>query len=269
MFGGERSRARKSMVPPSSAGVRRRRSAGTYGPGDYPVALLYQVPGGGILRQTDDGENGGDGGIHKDAAGRKGSPSSSSSSAAATVATAATAATAARVAWGSIGIREYARIAGDNPAVTSGPPISLGWDYAAEVRLSVEDYEAGHPPRRAYTEMVMPSNVRMWMLSEEWNTTAADMSEAVRAASVVRAARRRTVRTQGSLGDMVAYQLERLGRITGRMLKGRRRTREEYEDWKAGVIARWEREMGQAGEAAGKGIIEDHRTFIEGDPAPT
>merc|ERR1712038_1905772 len=46
------------------------------------------------------------------------------------------------VKFTNIYIREYQRTLGDNPAVSSGPPLSLDWEYDPNEKiLSVDDYE--------------------------------------------------------------------------------------------------------------------------------
>jgi hypothetical protein len=46
-----------------------------------------------------------------------------------------------RVRFSSVQIREYPICIGDNPSSTRGPPITLGWDYATEKELSIEESE--------------------------------------------------------------------------------------------------------------------------------
>ena len=45
------------------------------------------------------------------------------------------------VTFGSIEVREYSRCLGDHPSTSSGPPISLGWDYITKGRFNLFDYE--------------------------------------------------------------------------------------------------------------------------------
>lgn len=45
------------------------------------------------------------------------------------------------VSFGQIEIREYPRCLGDNPSVTVGPPISMGWKHDQAYRLDLSEYE--------------------------------------------------------------------------------------------------------------------------------
>ena len=47
-----------------------------------------------------------------------------------------------RVNFSHVTIREYSRECGDNPSVSSGPPLTLGWDYNEKGKLDIECYEA-------------------------------------------------------------------------------------------------------------------------------
>ncbi|KAL7458392.1 hypothetical protein ACHAWC_009920, partial [Mediolabrus comicus] len=58
--------------------------------------------------------------------------------------------------FGSVNIREYEMILGDNPSVTYGPPVTLDWVPVAESTLPVDEYECQHyHPRKCYNDMYM------------------------------------------------------------------------------------------------------------------
>lgn len=58
--------------------------------------------------------------------------------------------------FGSVNIREYEMILGDNPSVTHGPPVTLNWVPVAESTLPVDGYECQHyHPRKCYNDMFM------------------------------------------------------------------------------------------------------------------
>ena len=67
------------------------------------------------------------------------------------------------VSFDTIEVREHAIILGDNPSVSSGPPLTIAWESHATFHSSVEDYEASRPPRRTKNCMLVPRMVR-----EEW-----------------------------------------------------------------------------------------------------
>ena len=58
--------------------------------------------------------------------------------------------------FGSVNIREYEMILGDNPSVTYGPPVTLDWVPVAESTFPVDEYECQHyHPRKSYNDMCM------------------------------------------------------------------------------------------------------------------
>jgi len=82
---------------------------------------------------------------------------------------------AGSVKFDKVHMREYERTLGDNPAVSAGPPVSLGWHYAPEQELDVEQYESYRPPRRSKQEFAMPAKIREEMLVSEWGCTLPEL----------------------------------------------------------------------------------------------
>merc|ERR1712150_257893 len=71
------------------------------------------------------------------------------------------------VTFGSIEIREHGLTMDVNPAVSSGPAVSLGWEYEdVPTTLSISTFESKRPPRRCKEEMQMPRNYREGLLRE-------------------------------------------------------------------------------------------------------
>ena len=73
------------------------------------------------------------------------------------------------VCFGSVHVRCYYRTLGDNPSVSSGPPLSLSWDYDVESSgycCSIEEWEKGKEPRTR-SQFRMPEEVRTSLLLEE------------------------------------------------------------------------------------------------------
>jgi hypothetical protein len=67
------------------------------------------------------------------------------------------------VSWGTIEMHSHAIQLGDNPAVSRGPPITLGWEKTDYCKLSVDDYESNHEGRRSKQELILPGALR-----EDW-----------------------------------------------------------------------------------------------------
>jgi hypothetical protein len=68
-----------------------------------------------------------------------------------------------KVMFDSLVIHEHAVILGDNPSVSSGPPLAISWEAQRSIHLSLDKYEASRPPRRHSEEMHVPREIR-----EEW-----------------------------------------------------------------------------------------------------
>lgn len=100
------------------------------------------------------------------------------------------------VHFGTITIREYERSLADNPSVTDGPPIGLGWDYdPQEVHLAVDAYEEHKPTPRIKEEFLMPARVREEMLLHEWGHTLRDVRRATQESKEIRKCRERAQHT--------------------------------------------------------------------------
>jgi hypothetical protein len=130
------------------------------------------------------------------------------------------------VAFGSVEVREYARTVGDNPSVSSGPPlayvhcrtnrfcfgllptlvltliilprsfVSLDWEYdPVEQRYTVNDYEAKQGPLRfrSELELAIPRDLREDLLHLEWNVSREAMAAAVRDVIRTKNQRRQTI----------------------------------------------------------------------------
>ena len=70
------------------------------------------------------------------------------------------------LSFSQVEIRQYERILGDNPAVTSGPAVSLAWGHFDGKVLPVDDYESNRPPRRHKMELQLSSVERKSILEQ-------------------------------------------------------------------------------------------------------
>eukprot|EP00566_Odontella_aurita_P016575 CAMPEP_0113579332 /NCGR_PEP_ID=MMETSP0015_2-20120614/30012_1 /TAXON_ID=2838 /ORGANISM="Odontella" /LENGTH=257 /DNA_ID=CAMNT_0000483305 /DNA_START=173 /DNA_END=943 /DNA_ORIENTATION=- /assembly_acc=CAM_ASM_000160 len=95
--------------------------------------------------------------------------------------------------FGSIEIRQYTRILGDNPACADGPPIALGWKYSSQSTvLSVDEYEMGREPRREESALRLSIKRRETMLRALGYSTR-DLIEADQVRKQDQISRERTV----------------------------------------------------------------------------
>lgn len=97
-----------------------------------------------------------------------------------------------RVSLGNIDIRHYQRILSDNPSVSSGPAIGIGWHYEQQASLLLEEYEKLKPEPRKGQQLQIPRMVREEMLVES-GITSRRMAEATREANADKHRRRSSV----------------------------------------------------------------------------
>ncbi len=71
---------------------------------------------------------------------------------------------AKRVSFSSINVRLYSVILGDHPCCIMGCPLALGWEFAEEMPLLIDDYEATRPQRRTRDALRTTRDKRREML---------------------------------------------------------------------------------------------------------
>ena len=98
-----------------------------------------------------------------------------------------------RVSFSIVSIREYERILGDNPSVTTGPPIGIGWRNAPEFTLDVDEYEKSKVVPLDSTEFLLNKQDRENMLREHTNVSDKEMASAVKAIRKEKWRRHKTV----------------------------------------------------------------------------
>uniref|UniRef100_A0A7R9ZGQ7 Uncharacterized protein n=2 Tax=Pseudictyota dubia TaxID=2749911 RepID=A0A7R9ZGQ7_9STRA len=97
------------------------------------------------------------------------------------------------LSFGTIEIRQYTRVLGDNPACPAGPPISLGWKYSPKSTVvSIDEYETGRYPRRRDSSLRVSVKRREAMLRALGYSTR-DLIEADRVRKKDQILRERTV----------------------------------------------------------------------------
>ena len=98
------------------------------------------------------------------------------------------------ITFGQVNIREYERVLGDNPSVTSGPPLSIGWRYSpSTLNMSIDDYEENKGSPRTSSEYLVPKSIRVATLKEHADIPHREMVNAVRDIQKTKSQRRKTV----------------------------------------------------------------------------
>lgn len=89
--------------------------------------------------------------------------------------------------WDSVQIHSHAVQLGDNPSVSSGPPVAIQWEsFETTSNLSLDKYEALKPKPRIKSEMLLPKHVREERLMTEAGVSRRDIDSAVEEAQKIR-----------------------------------------------------------------------------------
>lgn len=100
------------------------------------------------------------------------------------------------VSLASIHIREHERIAGDNPCVSSGVPLSIGWGSIQHDPIPIDAYETAKGPPRDKIEMMVPASVRRSLLRDEFKVPIADINAAMKSVNITKRNRAHTVASE-------------------------------------------------------------------------
>ena len=72
--------------------------------------------------------------------------------------------TKSNISFDKVFFREFPMVLGDNPSVSEGPPVSIGWDIQAEYDYDFHEYEEQRGERRQTFQMVIPRKGREVLL---------------------------------------------------------------------------------------------------------
>jgi hypothetical protein len=114
------------------------------------------------------------------------------------------------VTWGNLTFHQHEIILGDNPSVSSGPPLSIAWKEFESSTVSIDAYErsflnldsttssasSSSSQRRTKEQMVVPRHLREeWVRrSERYGASRAEMNQAVLTVNIVRKQRQQSAR---------------------------------------------------------------------------
>ena len=100
------------------------------------------------------------------------------------------------VSFHSVQIREYPRIVSDNPSVSSGPPLGIGWKHLEdrERNFPFDAYEKCRTGlRRELHEMKMPPDIRLETL-REWGISTSEIRRAQKECVEIKRQRMETIK---------------------------------------------------------------------------
>ena len=116
------------------------------------------------------------------------------------------------VGFSRVSIREFPLLPGDNPWVSGGPPVTLGWNIMSERTFDFHDYEnAKIVPPRSQIEMRIPAQTRSNLL-REFGHSWKSINASVRAANISR-------RKRSTSGDRIDEKVEKISRGVKKLFK--------------------------------------------------
>jgi hypothetical protein len=119
-----------------------------------------------------------------------------------------------RVTFKTVEFHIHALILGDNPAVSVGPPLSIGWEAVASVILDLDAYETSRPPRQDSSDLVVPRAMRVDWLREE----GCARSEMARVENEIKVIKKHRLRNAPGLWERVQMR-DNYGTLGARMLR--------------------------------------------------
>lgn len=125
--------------------------------------------------------------------------------------------TSRRVTFTNVYLREYGLTLGDNPSVSSGPPISISWEHTPTEVMPLEGFEEcfydSDCEKRTTVELAVPKILREKWLRDDWGVSQADMATAVREVNKIKHSRRRNYHkltsTAGKFERVISKVFER------------------------------------------------------------
>ena len=127
------------------------------------------------------------------------------------------------VSYGSVKIREYERVVGDNPGCSSGVPIGIGWNYQVTEETDLDDVQ--HQQKDSSPAVPLTSEERETVL-KRWNYSSGEINESQHEVSRIQSQRDKSnaslMRYQRfkqralDLGDSLKTTIQRLNPLRAR-----------------------------------------------------
>jgi len=167
-----------------------------------------------------------------------------------------------------VNIREHERIAGDNPCVSKGVPLSIGWGYVQHQSIELDYYEKNKGRTRDKVELLVPPAVRLRMLKDEFGVSTDKINAAIKEVSITKRQRRHTVATEHLEGW--TNVLQSANRKFSRLVKATTSAKEQEKLWemahkkamKEQLLTHGADSLGKNPERAGVGSINKGPTIV-------
>lgn len=128
-----------------------------------------------------------------------------------------------------VNIREHERIAGDNPCVSKGVSLAIGWGYVQHQSMELDYYEKNKGRTRGKVELLVPPEVRLRMLKDEFGVSTDKINAAMKEVSITKGQRRHTVATENLEGW--TNVLQSANRKFRRLVKATTSAKEQEKLW--------------------------------------
>lgn len=134
-----------------------------------------------------------------------------------------------RVSFKDVYVRKYSRILGDNPACSSGPSLSIGWEYEPEQTYSVDEWEYNRDDL-AYNDLadIMISARQRILILQRLGYTDEEIEDAMKVINTIKAQREQTAQSSiiQKTGEIFANAKVKLDFMfgKGRTKKGKKKS---------------------------------------------
>ena len=93
------------------------------------------------------------------------------------------------VSFHKIKIREHERTISDNPSVSSGIGLGIGWESIDSLQCSVDEWEIYRPPRRTKSNLIIPQYLRTQILRNECEITDKQINDSLKQIAAIKVSR--------------------------------------------------------------------------------
>ena len=93
------------------------------------------------------------------------------------------------VSFHKIKIREHERTISDNPSVSCGIGLGIGWESIDSLQCSVDEWEIYRPPRRTKSNLIIPQYLRTQILRNECEITDKQINDSLKQIAAIKVSR--------------------------------------------------------------------------------
>ena len=135
------------------------------------------------------------------------------------------------ITFSNVDVREYERIAGDNPCVRGGVPLSIGWANIQHESIPLDEYENAKGPPRDKIEMIVPASVRRSMLRDEFKVSVPDLNAAMKSVNICKKQRANTLASEHLevFQEVIEVAKRKFKRMVGKAVSTRKQAEELWQ----------------------------------------